>query len=747
MNYEKCNSRYRFDKSKIYSIVLGILFVLCYIPSSRGRTCNSVPVSLSDLQLCDGNTCYFSQQVAAAIPLLDGSSLCVDFVSPDDKDFKFTVNVDVLHAHYRWDMDYSYYTDAPFVSTLGYCSCSFFDSYDCSIDGVTKPTGDVTFCNQGYHDGSTCTGGKSAALASDKSYKVYNALTGKNRFKVIKFKPIVTLDLGLAISITNTSTTFIEYDGTVQQVILSNKRVNFTVLSDTNQVSFTPEFIVYDHHAPTDFYMFTSSEVNGLNEYSTGKFGWYKTDQPIKTQQGVQSMITTKVKDCSKNVIETIYPWMKPIDFLYTNRDKISAVMAPGAYLFDSQFNADPSDRKTVPNHILTPYNYLVDGWIIVDTAGAPFFVGWGANNKIIPTPTQTVSTLLTIQTNKGIQTSSNWIKSSVLITDELSNRSKYVEIMTLAGDVYSYGVCLYDVADTTRQCGNVTFQTIGWPSLESTLFKFTDHFFEAPVIANASVNPILYTEMTSGVANVLINFFNLSVSFESSTIQPRINSVSFNQTGNTVTVNAQSVTTGGVCYLYTTPTNFIITQSIVLTVAPKDFVYDIESLVYIGKVDIGIRCQKNLASKAVQVAVNFTQIGQNVTVNDTTPTDNPGDAPFNPFNFFKDWSLPNLFSGSNVGESLSDKIIGWLLFGVKWLLIALAVGVGIALIIWILKMIWVRMVFRNPFKRGNKQNDYKINQQPISQQDLAFALNNQVSNPVIRRQGVRSTNQMYLNY
>jgi len=711
MNYEKYNSRYKFNRFGFYKILLGVLCFLCYVPSSSGGTCNAVPVSLSDLQLCNGNTCYFSQQVAAAIPLQDGASLCMDFVSPDDKDFKFSVTIDVLHAHYRWDMDYSYYTDAPYVSTLGYCSCSLFDSYDCSINGVTKPTGDVTFCNQGYHDGSTCTGGKAAAIASDKSYKVYNALTGKNRFKVIKFKPIVTLDLGLAISITNTTTSFVEYDGTIQQAILSNNRINFTVVSDTNQVSFTPEFVVYDHHAPTDFYMFSSSEVNGLNEYSTGKLGWYKTDQAIKTQQGIQSMITTKVKDCSKNVIETIYPWLKPIDFLYANRDKISAAMAPGAYLFDSQFNADPSDKKTVPNHILTPYNYLRDGWIVTDVTGNPVFVGMTDGGQIVPIPTQALTSVgLTVQTNKGLQTQDNWLKSSFLIYDKLTSAQKYVEIVTLAADQYSYGVCLYDVPSTVRTCQNITFQTTGWPTLEPTLYKFTDHFYESPLIANSSVNPILYTEMTSGVANVLVQFFNLSVSFESSTIQPRINSISFDQAANTVTINAQSVTTGGVCYVYSTPTNFIITQSIALTVAAKDYVYDIESLVYLGNVDIGVRCQKNLATKSVQVAVNYTQIGQNVTVNDTAPTDNPGDS-FNPFGFFQNWSIPNLLGDFNFGSgpSLSDKIVGWLLLILKWVLIAFAIGVGLAIIWWLLKMIWLKAMKYKGYKSYAKSQNYQI--------------------------------------
>jgi len=75
MYYEKHNTRYRSNKSKFDKRVLGVLYFLCNISFVSGGTCNAVPVSLSDLQLCDGNTCYFSQQVAAAIPLLDGSSL------------------------------------------------------------------------------------------------------------------------------------------------------------------------------------------------------------------------------------------------------------------------------------------------------------------------------------------------------------------------------------------------------------------------------------------------------------------------------------------------------------------------------------------------------------------------------------------------------------------------------------------------------------------------------------------------
>lgn len=700
MYYEKHNTRYRSNKSKFDKRVLGVLYFLCNISFVSGGTCNAVPVSLSDLQLCDGNTCYFSQQVAAAIPLLDGSSLCLDFISPDDKDFKFTVNIDILHAHYRWDMDYSYYTDAPYISTLGYCSCSLFDNYDCSINGVTKPVGDVTFCNQGYHDGSTCTGGKTAALLSSKSYKVYNALTGKNRFKVIKFKPIVTLDIGLSVTVSNDTTTFVEYDGTVQQTMLSSNKVNFTVVSDTNQNSFTPEFIVYDHHAPTDFYMFSGSEVNGLNEYSTGKFGWYKTDQPIKTLTGIQSLLQTKVKDCSKNVIETIYPWMKPIDYLYANRDKLSSAVAPGAYLFDSQFAADPSDKKTIPNHILTPYSYLLDGWIVMDTSGNPVFAGSDAQGRLVPVPTQSLITSnFSVMTNKGIKWSNFWMKSSFLIYNQLTSVNQFVEIMAVPTDFSTYGVCLFNSTDSTRICNNVKFRTTGWPSLELEDYQFTDHFMQSPVITTQSVNPILYTEMTSGVVNVIVQFNNLSVSFESSTIKPRINSVTFDVDNKTLTVNAQSVTTGGVCYLFSTPTNFIITQNIALTVAPKDYIYDIEQLVYIGKVDIGIRCQKTLVTNSVQVNVNYTQIGQNVTTNDTAPTENAGDTGFNPFNFFKDWSLPNLFGNSSGGTSLTDRIIGWLLTGVKYLLIIMAAISVLVVIVVFFRWMWGRCMKKNTRK------------------------------------------------
>src|ERR1017187_2064172 len=77
--------------------------------------CITIPTSIFNATYCDDNdansTCYFETVTDFAIPMYDGARSCVLLKNPLTPSKNRILYIDVLHAHYYYNAEYTYETD------------------------------------------------------------------------------------------------------------------------------------------------------------------------------------------------------------------------------------------------------------------------------------------------------------------------------------------------------------------------------------------------------------------------------------------------------------------------------------------------------------------------------------------------------------------------------------------------------------------------------------------------------------
>jgi len=674
-----------------------------------GDDCTAVPISLSSLKRCSGNQCYFSQTVSAAIPITPSASLCMLFVPPDNIGSPFYVNFTIDNALYMYNAEYSYHTDQPYIAPAGCCGCANFNTDSCPSCASLDIPGDHDFCVSGSHADPTCVSGGG-------HYTFQLNIQPFRRYKVIKIKPTANKFMSVHATYANTSL-YSTYIGVTKEVDDASSHINFTLVSDTASPIISPEFVVYDFTAQEDFYMLDSSMCNALDEFNPRKFGWIKSDTHPMMDPSTGSLITASILDCPSMQFRWNIPHIDQTAFLTSNRQRLSESLAPGATLFDPEFDYYP-DIHTQPNHIIQPYTYIKTGWLLAGVSGTPVFFGISVDGHTIPSASATTTNAngITVTTIDGLDRNlTTWSYSYVNIKGvEFAHDSAFLALYVNPGNYSEYGVCYGFNISAPADCTNVTFTAMSWPDFRIKAYSFRRGFLTDDLQGPSNISTVkLETPILSGVLNVVVSFKNLSVQFENSAIKSRINYITANST--TLMVNAQSITVGGTCYLDATPTGLVITQPIDLTVSPTNYYYAYNIYSFTGVALIRITCFNHVSTKNIYLETTETPTEQGVTGGITEPLPNDGTSSYaaDPKHWLPAWG--NLFGTDIFGD------IGKGFTKVQWfvhVIILVAIGVGLFLTAMLLVYATIKLIGCIKMTKSGIRNKFKFGRGSVIKQE-----------------------------
>jgi len=575
-----------------------------------------VPISVSDINYCEDNVCSIKQTANIALQLFDNSNACLDFVSPDGISKSTNILFHIQRAHYVWEAESFYYTDSPAVDIRGHCVCPGGSSGTCGGCHGNRVAGDVQFCLSGTHSSSDCV---LNWFGDSGTWCVLIGLSGNKRYKVIKLKQSYEVEILMEIVMDDRIIT-LNYDGSTKFYKNDSFPFEFTLISDTSKPHFSPYFIVYDKNDQSDFYLLDSTEVNDINEYSNSKFGWYKSDLKAKVSPTLNNDIQARMGNCNANRFNVYYPWIYPDAFLKERSSKLSHNVNADSFIIDEEYQPDESSYKNIPNHDITPYYYIADGWLMIGTYTAVEFIGKTRNGIFVPPVISNVVSQflgLPITTNVGLMMiNSSWTFSqSTGMTKEVDTFYATVWILTYL-QTGIYGFCM---AYNNRElgCVNPTLNVYQWPNFDYVKITFDGVARTEVVEYSGNTNKIQFVdEIVKGVVNVNVIFKNFTIKFDNTIIKPRINYIRVNL--NEIIVNAQSATVGGSCYISSEPPDIIQAQPILLAVNPIDFKYTSFTNTYLGNFTTIIRCYKNTDRMSAAIYINgtITNVGfQNATI------------------------------------------------------------------------------------------------------------------------------------
>jgi len=609
-------------------------------------SCYNIPVSLSDFEYCSNGTCYFSQQVALSIPAAPGSTSCLQLVSPDATSDPIDVAFTVSDSYFYYTPDYIYHTDDPRIDIKTFCSCPSGSSATCPSCGPSDPVGDAFICLSGTHTASDCPGSWFGQLGRWCAKWGFN---GENRFRIYKFLPNPTFNMNIQAVIsdpvTNTSTEYLyNYQGNPVFYANTTVPINVTLVSSTvTPIISNVDYALIDMVRQWDFYVLESDAVNSQDTYDSTKIGWFKssTDHLIDAASLASraEAFFPKNTSCNNDYVYTNTNFLSTTDYLNNHQNKLASYRMPNSLLIDNDMKINPSEKNFTINHNIEPYYYLNEGWIFMDQYGITHFLGVDANGQLVPIVDKQVTSSsigwnMLILTQDGIQnvTGSAWRQTMVFqlyqdtSTDPAS--TDYVNIYFMTnGSVY--GLCTQTAHYTvggisqTVNCINITFTALDFPSMQRSLFYFDGEFRKSPLPVAKILTPGIYSMSSNGVINLLIEFRNFTVRFDSTSVKPVITGFSSSSTG-WFTLTAQSVTVGGTCFISSDPAGLIIAQPISLGVTPLNYNMTFNANKYSGPVTIDLRCYKADTRQTYIVDFDITPPPINIT-NPDVESDNGG--------------------------------------------------------------------------------------------------------------------------
>lgn len=708
----------KFKKNRV-NFGSGWLMLLCLsticISSVDSQTCNAIPISLGNITSCNGNVCYLTQTTNVALPLIPGSSVCMMFVSPDGVSPVQYMNLTLDFANFVFSPDYSYYSDDPVITAPTKCNCPLggvaLDNQYCQWN-VYEQTSlwnrSGTIWLSGNNPGVGCAASK---VGFSASHCASLGVSVEKRFKTVHFpqNPSKAYQISAYYNLTTNNTQTwqswaVEYFGTPTYSMGDSNAINITVVSDTATYNSFWEFLEFDMQSPTDYYLLTSSDVNGLDEANPAKIGYIRTVDPalqMMVPPNVANLITTTVLNCANNQFVFNYPWHATADLLSERKRYLSSHLWPNSVYVDpdyyyqqpyvTSFGGEISLEKEEPQLYVDPYFYLADGWLI-RTSNTPF-VGKTVAGYTVPFP---VITGVLVNGNQYQNVSSNcgftnltgiYVSyTTVYYYDFGINSTALMQLLSWGGFApnasFCYSVCTYQSSITAANainggCTNVNLTSIAWPSLTPQIFTFNNTGFSQTAFRNdPPLSAIqLYGPTTNGVVNVVVQFNNLEIQFSNSLIQPKITLAGSNNV-NGMWIMAQSVTVGGVCYVASNPPGIIITQPITLGVTLTNFTYNFNQAQFTGVAGVVLEC-------AAQIATYTLNLNYNLSPNNSDFQNGTNNNPWFPGNWWP--SLPGIqFPDNSINE-----LIDWLLW-IAYIVAFIVIGIILFIIAWkIIIIVW----------------------------------------------------------
>lgn len=629
-----------FGSSLIRCIILLHLCLLCK------SDCIAVPTSLSSLTLCQGNTCTFTQSTNLAVPASASGQACLQFVAPDGSNSVTTLNITVDHANFVYRFSDSRYTDDPAVSEVGLCGCPGGTTARCSSFTPNPKYRDVVFCTEGVGSNKGCPL-SFTTVSSSYAWKI--GFDINPRYKILDVAPLITKDIGI-VAETETLAWALDYTGNLIST-QENPDFNITILSDTMDNSLKFDYLLFDLQSQSDWWLLNSNQVNGKNERNVNKIGWAVWNSTTPIDPNIQSTVRMQITNCLQDSFTYTTTWINTKVALQSYYDRLSRNLMPAAILQDDDWDPVQPLEKETPALDVEPYEYMVDGWILLSTTGSIVFFGINLGGNQVPASySGTLWSTLSNRWPGGFDVidynGQSWktdlnctnypewqyclnlgqmmVKNTGFVDD--LNTNKQITLYTWAlTDNSKYGFCFayansnalldpYENAGVLMDCGisklvlqvDFAFTALSWPSMMPAVFSTTFQSFheQLETVSSTHQNSVLTVPANNGVVNLQVEFKNFTIQFQQTVIRPKINNLKFSD--GKFTFSAQSQTVAGKCILASDPSGVVTGQPIELSVSPVDFEIPISSEKYMGLVFIVIQCYTYQAKASTQVNWNM---------------------------------------------------------------------------------------------------------------------------------------------
>lgn len=687
-----------------YLSVCVLLVQLC--AGATDPSCVGVPISVSNISSCTGNTCYAEQRASLSIPALDGSKSCASYTSPFNVSSTQNIRIRLDNSDFRIVADSCYGTGDPGIRTRSECGCTLGSSANCA--GGTSPPqpSDYYVCIEGP------AGGPGLGCIAT-TWASFIGFTFDYSFIVCQMRE----DYVQSASFTVDDGTFAKFNFTgYQKKVDVSSKTNVIVTSTTVKPSIKPEFIVYPlNGAPEDFYFMSSSQVNGINEYDPFKIGWNKVGIPGYTKTTPTFVDDVSIKsNYHVSLIHCTNPeqfkeeWhLQGVrDMLRDNPTRKASAMYPGAKFYgpgrstsihlatngwsedrdldDMLELANPVDfyvqvnndsrlfltnDVAIMNSQLGVLNYSKEAWRVPTFPNYLYIPGffvcadgsWHAVNVETQSPTTGPRVglgpvarfknghvgLFQWTDGKGsfcVGYGFNPINSGQWFTEDWD--TDYGPVGPMDRIVHKHG-------------GKLTY-TDPYVSVDEGLTYITP--MGVSVASTSLPDEVLVLPTTTGDFNVLVNT-QVPLSFEIANIKPTITKVVM--AGHEGVVTAKSTPVGTKCILGSEPPEVIHAQAIILYSVSSDFKFEAAPSKYNGTFNVIISCGLQSDSKATFTEYNLVPSASNDTVHIVDE--------------------PNYGLGLKLGEGIKRFLTGaWEHPWVSWLIYGVVGFIILCLLVWL---------------------------------------------------------------
>jgi hypothetical protein len=618
------------------------LLLLCAVRSVLqgvvALSCDSVPISVSDITSCVNGDCLTTQRANVVVSATAGSKACFVFKDILSGAVLKTVNLTVDRADFIYPVDFCYDSDDMVASSFGFCGCPGGNSATCTSCPVSNTNPGVALCSESVHNHRDCF---LDWLGSSGTYCLKHRFSGFPRFRVCKLKTSFIPDFQISVT-DGTNGWMSDFYGNVVQFDHSVAKVNVTIVSTTSNPTFLPQFVVYDRHDTSDFYLLDNSFVNSINDFDMDKIGWAKiTDSNnITLPSDLEKRITSSINSCSDNTFHVRYPFKQVSSLLKSSANKLSSKIVPRMSFQDFALVIQSGDNLGDPNHnvdmplIKNGYTFFPDGFSVIN----PQFIGITQDGA---KPVTVTITAIDFPTGNVTRTKTN--ATSVLCGSLFCNRTSTGACF----DANSYRLCykqganlednfciieaVSGVCQYTTSVGLRFFPGESIFNVKSSLLDNGNLIVSSTPIAKPLVRQ-LYQPSTLGVISIVLSFKNYTISFPSTIAKPKISTAA--QASDFIVVSAFSQTSPGDCFVGSDPASVVTSQKISLTSVKNDYKLPINTQVT-GNISVHIRCGQNFDSKSLLVK----ELGTETLV----PQEEANTPPVVPFTSLEDFS--NLFS------------------------------------------------------------------------------------------------------
>jgi len=693
------------ESAKWLFILLGIITYSFLVTPAYGDNCFSVPVSLSNITSCTNGQCTVKQTAYLAVPIADLSSACLQLVSPDGTTSTINLNVTISHAHWHHTFDYNYFTDGVVIDARAACQCGNNFVYSCDNCPAANPNTPFTQCITGtiYSSGGCSSAG---------TYCAKVGYTGYNRYKILHVNQNAKKDIAVVFTAGNYSS-IAEYQGIVSSLTNQDQSITLTILSDTAPQDNGYDFVVFDRAVQDDFYLFEDSDINSINTYDVGKFGWYKTDQltrlPLQFSQ--QNLVPT-VSTCGANpALQYRSSMLDPGAFLQNRVGALASTVLPGALLVDPDWNPRYIMDNSIPNHMVDPFDVIQQGWLLSDQFGKMQPIGLNKDGKLIPVPvnTGTAPGGILMMTPLG-QLNVTSYKSSTGVNTIGGPAGSQVTIymVQVILPTPTYALCWNSFTSTT--CNGLNVTATFWPEMVDGQIMWQNGVFSENFIDTVHniTESWFQHEINGGVLNLLVTFNNFTIKFDNTVVKPLIKSIIQDKDDPSVVwLEAVSTTVSGTCQIGTGDGILVTTHPITLTVSPQKFEMSLTYGPIHTDVQFIIMCYSNQVTKNARIDYS-QQITSNVVTYNVSAQiykQNEVDGSFLSINTP---NFENPFSG--MGDSVSDFFKGLFNLCFSCSLGSLIMSIVKLLIIiggFIIALVILKVLFSACWRMGR---GYKVN-------------------------------------